>query len=126
MGKVSVVLVYKFLVSNFNFSLSLNQKLLFYDFVPTPGLHEFQALKNSEINDFRWKMKNLGDEVARTRVNKSWLERLYYQFPPRLADPGIELPQNVTSRLRDGSFVLVTRLNSEQNEVSLHSVYPCS
>lgn len=80
------------------------------------GLHEFQALKNSEINDFRWKMKNLGDEVARTRVNKSWLERLYYQFPPRLADPGLELPQNVTSRLRDGSFVLVTRF--ENNETS--------
>ncbi|XP_026288763.1 phosphatidylinositol 4,5-bisphosphate 3-kinase catalytic subunit delta isoform [Frankliniella occidentalis] len=76
------------------------------------GLHEFQALKNSEINDFRWKMKNLGDEVARTRVNKSWLERLYYQFPPRLADPTKDIPHNVACKLRDGTFVLTTKFEN--------------
>ncbi|KAJ1528067.1 hypothetical protein ONE63_007985 [Megalurothrips usitatus] len=78
------------------------------------GLHEFQALKNSEINDFRWKMKNLGDEVARSRVSKSWLEKLYYQYPPRLADSAKDLPQNVASRLKDdGSFNVLAKF--EQN-----------
>lgn len=63
-------------------------------------------------------MKNLGDEVARSRVNKSWLERLYYQFPPRLADPDKDIPQNVTNRLREGNFVLVTKF--ENNDVSIN------
>lgn len=48
------------------------------------GQHEFDALKNSEVNYFRWKMKNVIEEVQRQRQSKSWLDRLYYQFPPRI------------------------------------------
>lgn len=60
-------------------------------------------------------MKNLGDEVARSRINKTWLEKLYYQYPPRLADSD-KVPQNVASRLRDGGFDLKSRF--ENNDVS--------
>lgn len=30
-------------------------------------------------------MRRIGDEMAQERSKKSWLERLFYQFPPRLA-----------------------------------------
>lgn len=81
------------------------------------GLHEFQALKNSEINDFRWKAKSLGDEIARSRLNMEWEERLYYQFPPRLADSDIP-PPNIASRLRDGGFDLKSRFENNDSQFS--------
>jgi phosphatidylinositol-4,5-bisphosphate 3-kinase len=77
------------------------------------GLHEFDSLKNPEVNDFRWKMRLLGDEIARERQNKSWLEKLYYQFPPRLAATPVLSPL-ISSRLRDGHFVLVTKFENTE------------
>ncbi|KAG6800054.1 phosphatidylinositol 4,5-bisphosphate 3-kinase catalytic subunit delta isoform isoform X2 [Apis mellifera caucasica] len=44
------------------------------------GLHEFTALRNSEVNDFRWKMRVLGDEVAMARQKKSWMEKMEISF----------------------------------------------
>lgn len=77
------------------------------------GLHEFDLLKNPEVNDFRWKMRLLGDEIARERQNKSWLDKMYYQFPPRLAaTPG--LSPLISSRLRDGHFVLGTKFENTE------------
>lgn len=71
------------------------------------GLHEFAALKNSEVNDFRWKMRLLGDEMALDRQKKSWVEKVQYQFPSRIA-PIPAMPKNIESRLKDGNIVLVT------------------
>lgn len=71
------------------------------------GLHEFAALKNSEVNDFRWKMRLLGDEMALDRQKKSWVEKVQYQFPSRTA-PTPAIPKNIESRLKDGNIVLVT------------------
>lgn len=48
-------------------------------------MQEFDSLNNPEVNDFRFKMRRLGDEMAQQRSKKSWLERLHYQFPSRLA-----------------------------------------
>uniref|UniRef100_A0A1Y1N7Q3 PI3K-RBD domain-containing protein n=1 Tax=Photinus pyralis TaxID=7054 RepID=A0A1Y1N7Q3_PHOPY len=48
-------------------------------------LQEFDALSSPEINDFRFKMRKLGDEVAQDRSKRSWEKRLYYQFAPRLS-----------------------------------------
>ena len=81
------------------------------------GLHEFDSLKNPEVNDFRWKMRLLGDEIARERQNKTWLEKMHYQFPPRLAATPVLSPV-ISSRLRDGRFVLVTKF--ENTEVQYH------
>ena len=61
-------------------------------------------------------MRLLGDEIARERQNKSWLEKMHYQFPPRLAATPV-LPSNISSRLREGNFVLVTKF--ENTEVRL-------
>lgn len=79
------------------------------------GLLEFAALKNSEVNDFRWKMRVLGDEVAMARQKKCWTEKIHYQFPTRLA-PTAAIPKNIECRLKDGNIVLVTKF--ENTEVS--------
>ncbi|KAJ8947735.1 hypothetical protein NQ318_017997 [Aromia moschata] len=47
-------------------------------------LQEFDALNSSEINDFRFKMRKMGEEMAQERSKQTWQERLYYQFPPRI------------------------------------------
>ncbi|KDR21011.1 phosphatidylinositol 4,5-bisphosphate 3-kinase catalytic subunit delta isoform [Zootermopsis nevadensis] len=86
------------------------------------GLHEFDLLKNPEVNDFRWKMRLLGDEIARERQNKSWLDKMYYQFPPRLAaTPG--LSPLISSRLRDGHFVLGTKFENTETTFTFNVHY---
>lgn len=77
------------------------------------GLHEFVALKNSEVNDFRWKMRLLGDELAQSRQKKSWEEKVCYQFPPRLVPP-LMIPKNIESRLKDGNIVLLTKFENTE------------
>lgn len=77
------------------------------------GLHEFVALKNSEINDFRWKMRLLGDEVALSRQKRSWTEKMRYQFPSRISSSPT-VPKNIESRLKDGNIVLVTKFENSE------------
>ncbi|XP_015181948.1 PREDICTED: phosphatidylinositol 4,5-bisphosphate 3-kinase catalytic subunit delta isoform [Polistes dominula] len=90
------------------------------------GLHEFAALKNSEVNDFRWKMRVLGDEVARARQKKSSMEKIQYQYPLRLA-PTPEIPKNIECRLKDGNLVLVTKFRNSETSFTFqipHSITP--
>ncbi|KAK9501564.1 hypothetical protein O3M35_012267 [Rhynocoris fuscipes] len=75
------------------------------------GLHEFDAQKNPEVNYFRWKMKNLIDDVHRNRQNKAWLERLFTQFPPRI-EPSDQIPVSVTKKLRDGHLFLFIKFQN--------------
>lgn len=77
------------------------------------GLHEFDTLKSAEVNDFRWKMRLLGEEIGRKRQTCTWQERLEYQFPPRLAATAC-VPRNVAQRLRDGNFVLQTKFENTE------------
>ncbi|XP_072757621.1 phosphatidylinositol 4,5-bisphosphate 3-kinase catalytic subunit delta isoform [Anoplolepis gracilipes] len=72
------------------------------------GLHEFAALKNSEVNEFRWKMRLLGDDVALSRQKRSWIEKVHYQFPSRIAP----LPKKNT--LKEGNIVLVTKFENSE------------
>ncbi|XP_014289821.1 phosphatidylinositol 4,5-bisphosphate 3-kinase catalytic subunit delta isoform [Halyomorpha halys] len=69
-------------------------------------LHEFDSLKNPEVNYFRWRMRGLGEEVSRCRSNKGWLERLCVQFPPRI-DP--RLSHSVTGKLKDGNIFIYVK-----------------
>lgn len=49
------------------------------------GLQDFEALNSSEINDFRFKMRKIGDDISRQRYQGTWKEKLLYQYPPQLA-----------------------------------------
>ncbi|XP_034936238.1 phosphatidylinositol 4,5-bisphosphate 3-kinase catalytic subunit delta isoform-like [Chelonus insularis] len=77
------------------------------------GLHEFAALKNSEVNDFRWKMRLLGDDIALQRQKLDWEEKMRYQYPPRLA-PTSAIPKNIESRLKDGNMQVLTKFQSTE------------
>lgn len=68
---------------------------------------EFDSLKSSEVNQFRGKMKALADQMQADRRRKSWLDRLLYQFAPRLAASTLSsnvLPATVTRRLINEKF----------------------
>lgn len=54
-------------------------------YIPFSGLQEFDALNSSEINDFRFKMRRMGDELAQQRQKQTWVDQLNYQFPPRIS-----------------------------------------
>ncbi|XP_015605201.1 phosphatidylinositol 4,5-bisphosphate 3-kinase catalytic subunit delta isoform [Cephus cinctus] len=90
------------------------------------GLHEFAALKNSEVNDFRWKMRVLGDEIALGRQKKSWVEKMQYQFPSRLATTP-DVPKNIESRLKDGHILLLTKFENIETSFKFrvpHTITP--
>ena len=55
-------------------------------------------------------MKYLSDEMARERQNKSWLERLYYQYPPRLQN--VSMSSGILSKLNEGHFILSIRFDN--------------
>ena len=78
------------------------------------GLHEFAALKNSEVNDFRWKMRLLGDEIASERQKKTWIEKVLYQFPTRIASSA-EIPANVETGLSDGHLQLLVHFEKAES-----------
>ncbi|KAJ3643840.1 hypothetical protein Zmor_026526 [Zophobas morio] len=62
------------------------------------SVKEFDELNNPEINDFRFKMRKLGDEIAVKRGKYTWLEKLYYQFPPRLCPRNKNFPETLSQK----------------------------
>ncbi|RZB77474.1 phosphatidylinositol 4,5-bisphosphate 3-kinase catalytic subunit delta isoform, partial [Asbolus verrucosus] len=77
------------------------------------SVKEFDELNNPEINDFRFKMKKLGDDLAQNRTKYSWQEKLYYQFPPRLCRESKIFPET----LRKKKNIKITT-KFENNEIS--------
>lgn len=95
--------------------MKLKQKI--YTFT---GLQEFDALSSAEVNDFRFKMRKLGDEIAQTRSRSTWKERLYYQFPPRLA------PALSDALDHNGNVVVISKFENDDVRLFPHplpSVY---
>lgn len=89
------------------------------------GLMEFDSLKSSEVNQFRGKMKALADQMQADRRRKSWLDRLLYQFAPRLAASTLSsnvLPATVTRRLRDDNFSVVIKFDNTEVCVPIMSI----
>ena len=48
------------------------------------GMHEFDAMKNSEVNDFRYRMSLVSEEMCQQRAQGDWRQRLRYLYPERL------------------------------------------
>ncbi|KAK0174893.1 hypothetical protein PV327_010608 [Microctonus hyperodae] len=58
-------------------------------------------------------MRLLGDEISLGRQKQDWVEKVYYQYPPRLSQtPGI--PKNIETRLKDGNLVVVTKFEKTE------------
>ncbi|KAB7495626.1 hypothetical protein Anas_10533, partial [Armadillidium nasatum] len=85
------------------------------------GLKEFDALKNPEVNDFRWKMRNECDEVVRDRNKQSWESQVLYLHPCHLA-PTPELPQYVLSKMSNGQIYFSVRFTKDYNSSQSESI----
>ncbi|XP_036316809.1 phosphatidylinositol 4,5-bisphosphate 3-kinase catalytic subunit delta isoform isoform X5 [Pipistrellus kuhlii] len=79
------------------------------------GLHEFDSLRDPEVNDFRAKMRQLCEEAAARRQQLGWEAWLQYSFPlqlepaarawgPGLRAPGRALLVNVKFEGSEESF----------------------
>ena len=66
-------------------------------------LGEFKAMKSPEVNDFRYKMGILGEEIANRRSTMTRMEKIAYQYPPKLVSSD-EISDTVQSRLTNGDF----------------------
>lgn len=49
----------------------------YFDFI-LAELQKFDALKNPEVNEFRWKMKAVCDEVVASRNKLTWTEQVCF------------------------------------------------
>ncbi|CAG2166030.1 unnamed protein product, partial [Oppiella nova] len=62
------------------------------------SLKEFDSLKNPEVNDFRFKMRTYAEDVTQQREQKTWIEKMIYQYPIGI-DFSRELPKYLKERL---------------------------
>ncbi|XP_056129734.1 phosphatidylinositol 4,5-bisphosphate 3-kinase catalytic subunit delta isoform isoform X2 [Lampris incognitus] len=61
------------------------------------GLHEFEAQKNHEVDEFRAKMRTFCEDKALERQRLSWQQWMEYSFPCDL-EPRSSLPESVKSK----------------------------
>ncbi|KAL1462919.1 hypothetical protein WDU94_014720 [Cyamophila willieti] len=84
------------------------------------GLHEFDHLRSSEVNVYRSNMKQLTTEAARERHTKPWIDKLCYQFPPRICPLSLSITREETNgRLREGQFMVVVKFETAENTFTL-------
>lgn len=79
-----------------------------------------KTLKNPEVNDFRTKMSYLGEEIANKRAAMNRMERIAYQYPPKLVTTNV-LPELVKKRIVNGDFCVVAKSADMQVTVKI----PC-
>ncbi|KAF4532330.1 hypothetical protein B566_EDAN003633 [Ephemera danica] len=88
------------------------------------GRANLQELKSSEVTDFRWKTKNLVDNIVRARKERSLIGKMMYMYPPRLA-PCSRVLNNVRSRLRDGYFFITAKFEDCETTFKLQVHCEC-
>uniref|UniRef100_A0A8U7ND56 phosphatidylinositol-4,5-bisphosphate 3-kinase n=1 Tax=Corvus moneduloides TaxID=1196302 RepID=A0A8U7ND56_CORMO len=67
------------------------------------GLHEFDALQDPEVNDFRAKMRRISEEKIQSLVGLSWMDWLKHTYPPE-QEPVI--PESFQDKLYSGNLVV--------------------
>lgn len=79
-----------------------------------------KTLKNPEVNDFRTKMSYLGEDIAKKRSLMNRMERIAYQYPPKLVSSQ-HIPELVKKRITNGDFCVVAKSADMQVTVKI----PC-
>ncbi|XP_006145430.1 phosphatidylinositol 4,5-bisphosphate 3-kinase catalytic subunit delta isoform [Tupaia chinensis] len=79
------------------------------------GLHEFDSLRDPEVNDFRAKMRQFCEEAAARRQQLGWEAWLQYSFPLQL-EPSA--PSLRASTLRGPNRALLVNVKFEGSEES--------
>lgn len=79
------------------------------------GLHEFDALKNPEVNNYRWLALKFTESFAAMRKNCSKLDYIHYNYPVRL-ERTPEIPSYLKIKLdgSEGKIMIEFRLNSSK------------
>lgn len=72
---------------------------------------------NPELADFRHKLNLLGERISRERQKMSWVEKLLYQYPPRIATTH-DIPLTISQGWREEKFVLVAKFEDVEPEVA--------
>lgn len=85
---------------------------------PREGLHEFDSLRDPEVNDFRTQMRQFCEEAAAHRQQLGWVEWLQYSFPLQL-EPSARVWR--ADSLHVSNRALLVNVKFEGSEVSPHS-----
>lgn len=67
----------------------------------------------------------IAEQVTEERKRMNWLQRLKYQYPPRLAK-NINIPQSVRGRFNNDKFMIVSRSENDANSFTLEIPYHLS
>ncbi|XP_071070646.1 phosphatidylinositol 4,5-bisphosphate 3-kinase catalytic subunit beta isoform isoform X3 [Dasypus novemcinctus] len=79
------------------------------------GLHEFDALKDPEVNEFRRKMRTLSEEKVQSLVGLSWMDWLKQTYPPE-HEPSIL--ENLEDKLYGGKLIVAVHFENCQDVFS--------
>lgn len=75
------------------------------------GLHEFDALKDPEVNEFRIKMRKFSEEKIQSLVGLSWIDWLKQTYPPE-HEPSIL--ENLEDKLYGGKLIVAVHFENCQ------------
>nr|XP_034988702.1 phosphatidylinositol 4,5-bisphosphate 3-kinase catalytic subunit beta isoform isoform X2 [Zootoca vivipara] len=73
------------------------------------GLHEFDALQDPEVKEFRIKMRLISEEKMQSLVGLSWMGWLKYTYPPHL-EPATQ--ENLQDKLYGGNLVVAVHFDN--------------
>uniref|UniRef100_A0A5F8HDP2 phosphatidylinositol-4,5-bisphosphate 3-kinase n=1 Tax=Monodelphis domestica TaxID=13616 RepID=A0A5F8HDP2_MONDO len=79
------------------------------------GLHEFDALEDPEVMEFRSKMRQFSEEKIQSLIGLSWMDWLKHTYPPE-QEPSI--PENLEDKLYGGNLVVAVHFENCQDVFS--------
>ncbi|KAG9494429.1 hypothetical protein GDO78_001995 [Eleutherodactylus coqui] len=79
------------------------------------GLHEFDALQDNEVKEFRSKMRKISEDKIQSMLGLTWMEWLKCTFPPEL-EPSIQ--DSVQEKLSGRNLVVAIHFENCQDVFS--------
>ncbi|KAL6038859.1 hypothetical protein STEG23_032590 [Scotinomys teguina] len=79
------------------------------------GLHEFDALKDPEVNEFRRKMRKFSEDKIQSLVGLSWIDWLKHTYPPEHEPSVLE---NLEDKLYGGKLIVAVHFENSQDVFS--------
>ncbi|MGH0155293.1 UNVERIFIED_CONTAM: hypothetical protein FKN15_047222 [Acipenser sinensis] len=90
---------------------------------PPAGLHEFDSLKNHEVNEFRSKMRQFCEEKAIDRQRLEWHRWMQSNFPCEL-EPCSKLPETGCLKSRSAKKLIVNVKFESSDESFTFQILP--
>lgn len=82
-----------------------------YRYKISVGLHEFDALKDPEVNEFRRKMRKFSEDKIQSLVGLSWIDWLKHTYPPEHEPSVLE---NLEDKLYGGKLIVAVHFENSQ------------